>query len=81
MLHEAFIFKTLFILYWGTVSNVVIVSGEQRRDSATHVYIRPFSPPVQAAHNTEQSSLCCTLGPCWLSILSIAVCTCPCQTP
>ena len=23
----------------------------------------------------KQSSICCTVGPCWLSVLNIAVCT------
>ena len=31
--------------------------------------------------NTESSSLYYTVGPCWSSILKIAVCTCPSQTP
>ena len=31
--------------------------------------------------DAEQSSLCYTVGPCWLSILNIAVCTSPSQTP
>ena len=29
----------------------------------------------------EYSSLCCTVGPCWLSILYIVVCICESQTP
>ena len=29
----------------------------------------------------EQSPLCYTLNPCWLSILNIAVCTCQSQIP
>ena len=29
----------------------------------------------------EQSSLCYRVGPCWLSILNKAVCTCQSQTP
>ena len=33
-------------------------------------------PPVQAATYHNQSLLCCTLGPCWLSVLNRAVCTC-----
>ena len=31
--------------------------------------------------NTEQSSMCYTVGPCGLSILNIAVWTCQTQTP
>ena len=30
---------------------------------------------------SEQSSLCYTIGPCWLSILYIVVCICQSQTP
>ena len=37
--------------------------------------------PFRLLHNTEQSSLCYTVSPCWLSILNIAVCTCQSQTP
>ena len=62
----------------------MIVSGEQRMDLAIHecVSIPPQTPFLsRLLHNTEQSSLCYTVGPCWLSILNIAVCTCPSQTP
>ena len=45
-------------------------------------HILPQAPlPSRLPHNIEQSSLCCTVGPCCLSILNIAVCTCPSQTP
>ena len=57
----------------------MIVSGEQRRDSAIHIHVSilPQTPlPSRLPHNIQQSSLCCTVGPCWLSILNIAVCTC-----
>ena len=37
--------------------------------------------PFMLLQNIEQSSLCCTIGHCWLSVLNIAVCTCPPQTP
>ena len=59
---------------------IVIVSGEQGRDSAiqTHVSILPQTPlpssaPIQAATNIEWSPMCYTIGLCWLSILNIAV--------
>ena len=32
------------------------------------------------SQNIEQSSLCCTVGPCWLSVLYIVVCICQSQT-
>ena len=39
----------------------------------------PFSPqtslPSRLLHNIDQSSLCYTVGPCWLSVLNVAVCT------
>ena len=58
-----------FVLgYSRLTNNVVIVWGEQRRDSAihTHVSILPSAPfPSRLPHNTEQSSLCYTGGPCW----------------
>ena len=53
-----------------------IISSEQQRDSAIHicVSILPQNPlPSRLPHNTEQSSMCCTIGLCWLSILNIAV--------
>ena len=50
-------FKKLFILYWSIpVSNVVIVSGDQQRDSAIniHVFILPQTPfPSRLPQNIE----------------------------
>ena len=50
-----------------------------------YVYMCPFSPKTpfasRPARNIEQSSLCYAVGPCWLSILNIAVCTRPSQSP
>ena len=53
--------------------------------SSSSIYIvllLPQTPlPSRLPHNnlvclSEQSSLCCTVGPCWLSILNMAECTC-----
>ena len=66
------------------INNVVIASGTQWRDSATriHVSILPSTTPAsRLPHNTEQSPLCWTAGPCWWSMLNVAVCPCPSQTP
>ena len=54
----------LFCIRVYTVNNVVVVSGEQRRDSAIHIHVSilpqvPFS--FRLPHNIEQSSLCCTV--------------------
>ena len=62
---------------------MVIVSGRQQRDSAMHIYVSilPQTPlPSRLPHDFEQSSLCYTVGPCWLFILNIAECACPSQT-
>ena len=69
---------------WTNSVVILIVSGEQQKDSAihTHIYILPQTPlPSRLSHNIEQSSICYTVGPCWLSILNISVCTCWSQTP
>ena len=53
----------------------MISSGVQQRDSAIHihVFILPqTSLPSRLPDNIEQSSPCCTVGLCWLSILNIA---------
>ena len=65
------------------MNNVVIVSDEQQRDSAIYLCVSVFlqTPlPSRLPHNIEQRSLCCTEGPCWLSILNTAVCARASQT-
>ena len=61
-----------------------MVSGGQQRDSAIHIHgsFLPQTPlPSRLPHNTEQSSLCYTVGPCWFSILNMAVCACQPKLP
>ena len=74
-----------FVLgYSQLTNNVVIISGEQQRDSAIHIHVStlPQTPLLsRLPHNIEHSSLCYTVGPYWLSILNIVVCTCPSKTP
>ena len=64
------------------IYNVVLVSGVQQSDSLIHLSIlfQKFFP-FGLLQNIEQSSLCYIVGPCWLSVLNIAVCTCQSQTP
>ena len=39
------------------------------------VSVLPQTPlPSRLPHNIEQGSLCYTVGPCWLTVLNIAVC-------
>ena len=79
-----FLLNFLFCIGVQPINNAVTVSGEQRRDSATHIRVSvlPQTPlPARLPHCLEQSSMCYTAGPCWLPILNTAVCTCPSQTP
>ena len=62
----------------------MLVSGVQQNDSVIHIHVSILFQilfPFGLLHNFEQSSLCYTVGPCWLSILNTAVCTCQFQTP
>ena len=66
------------------MNNVVIDSGEQRRDLAIRMYLSILSQipfPFRLPHNIEQSSMCYTIGPCWLPVLNRPVCTRLSQTP
>ena len=79
-----FLLKFLFFIGVQPINNVVIVSGQHQRDSAIHTRVSILSqtpPPSRLPHNTEQSSMCYTIGTCWLFILNIAVCTGPSTTP
>ena len=65
-----------FFFYIGVqlIYNVVLVSAVQQSDSVIHIHISilfqiPF--PFSLLQSTEQSSLCSTVGPCWLSVLHI----------
>ena len=71
-------FRHTFLLCLQSINNVVIVSGGQQSDPAKYIHVSilhqtPF--PSRLLHNIDQSSLCYTVGPCWLSILNIVVCT------
>ena len=73
-----FILFLNFLFYIGVllINNVVLVSGVQQSDSVIHIHVAILFQiliPCRLLHNSEQSSLCYTVGPCWLSILSIAV--------
>ena len=62
----------------------MLVSGVQQSDSVIHTRVSILFQvlfPFRLLHSIEQSSLCYTVGLCWLSILNIAVCTCQSQTP
>ena len=72
-----FFFNFYFALEYSqlTISDVTF-SGRQQRDSVIykHVYILRHIPlSSRQLHSNRQSSLCYTVGLCWLSILNIAI--------
>ena len=65
------------------INNGVLVSGVEPSDSVTHVHVSVLLQilfPFRLLQNIEQRPLCYTVGPCWLSILNIAMYTCQSQT-
>ena len=74
-------FFFLFCIGVQLINNAVIVSGEHWRDPAMYVCMYVSIPPQtllpsRLPHNIEQSSMCCVVGPRWLSVLNIAVTPC-----
>ena len=68
-------FKVSYFVFFKFCIEVFQVNskGTQRYTS-----ILPQTPlPSRLPHNIEQSSLCYAVGPCWLPILNIAVCSSP----
>ena len=52
----------------------MLVSGVQQSDSVIHIHVSILFQilfPFRLLQNTEQSSLCCTVGPCCSSICSL----------
>ena len=47
----------------------MLVSGVQQTDSVTLYFFFRFFSLIRLLRNIEYSSLCYTVGPCWLSIL------------
>ena len=59
------------------MNNVILVSGVQQSDSVSHIHVSILFQilfPFRLLQSIEWSSLCYTIGPCWLSILNIAMC-------
>ena len=72
-------FKILLEYSWFIMS---IVSGIWQSDSVIHIFIHfQILYPHRLLQNIECTSLCCTLGSCWLSILYIVLCACQQQAP
>ena len=65
------------------INKVVFVSSAQQSDSSVHTHTPILSQTLfqfRLLSNIEQSLLCYTVGPCWLSVYNIAACTCQSQT-
>ena len=71
-----FFFNFLFYIVVQLINNVALVSGVQQSDSVIHTHISILFQvlfPFRLLQNIEQSSLCYTVGPCWLSILNLCI--------
>ena len=83
----SFLKSFLFCVAVQPIHNVVVVSGAQQRDSAVHIHVSILlqTPlPSRLSHSTEQSSMCYTVGPCWLGqdyFLLIFICETPFTSP
>ena len=78
------IIKVLFYIGVYLINNDVLVTGIQQSDSVIPIQVSILFQilfPFKLLQNIEPSSLCYTVGPCWLSILNIVVCTSQSQTP
>ena len=72
-----------FILEYHCMEYIVLVSGVQQNDSIIHIHVSILFEilfPFRLLQNIEQSSLCYTVGSCWLSILKRVVCIYSSQT-
>ena len=71
---ESAMTEQLTLTYSRLTNNVVIASGGQQRDSATHTSFAPQTPlPSRLPRDTEQKPLCWRAGPRLLSVLNRAV--------
>ena len=64
----------IFILYWSVVEQSCL--RRTADNPVVHVSILfQILSPFRLLQSVEQSYLCCTVGPCWLFILNIVMCT------
>ena len=71
---------------WQTTVHGVAKSQTRLNDFnfTTYIHVSIVSQicfPIRLLYNIQQSSPCYTVGPCWLSILKVVVCSCPSKTP
>ena len=84
-LHHQIYFLELFyfILGYSQVTTLWYfqVNGKGTQHAYTCIHLPQTPLTSRLPHNVEQSSMCYTVDPCWLSILNTAVWTCPSHTP
>ena len=63
-------FVVVFGLVLQLIYNAVLGLGVRQSDPVIHMYVSIFQIlfPFRSIQNIEQNSLCCMVGPCWLSI-------------
>ena len=69
-----------FILEYSWLT-MLLVSGVQWSDSVIHTHTSILFQILFPFMLFWNISLCCTVSPCWLSVLNIVVCICQSQTP
>ena len=70
----------IIIFYWSIADSQCCHSFRGTAKGLSHVYTCIHSPPNSPLVHKTLSRVYGMVGPCWLSILNIAVCTCPSQT-
>ena len=78
---EIFYFKLLTLYAYSWLTNVVIVSGGKQSYSTIYMYPFSLKLPSHPSCHIALSRVCYIVETCCLSILNIAVCTFPSQTP
>ena len=82
-INSNFLKKLLFCIGVQLTNNAVLISGVQKSNSVVHIHVAVIFQilfPYRLLQSTEQSSLCYTVGSCWLSIVNIDVYTCQSRT-
>ena len=78
--------KDLLYSTWNSIQCYVAawMGGSSGENGYMYMYVSILPQtllPSMLPRDVEQSFMCSTVGPYWLSILNIAACTCPSQTP
>ena len=84
-LQQAFLIGSFFFFNFSSCIGIYLIKKQccdnldkQQRDSG--IYLYPFSPKLPYHSDYHKTLSRVPVGPCWLLILNIAVCTCLSQT-